>query len=92
MKKNSETTTPMAVRLERRVSRCVFAFEWCSCIFESGFSVVSLHTTKRGAFRAMTEAANTKWYEHRDQILRSGKPRFLGLDSEAWRVRSIEVA
>ena len=72
----------------------VYAFEWCPCIFESAFAIETLHTTKRGAFRAMTEAANSRWHEQRTRMLRGGysKPRFDALAYEAWRIRPIEVS
>lgn len=72
----------------------VFAFEWCSCIYESGFSLVSLHDTKRGALKAMIAAANIRWQESRDGQLMyggGGKERFDPLQYEAWRVRTIEL-
>jgi len=31
----------------------VYAFEYCSCIFDSDFTVRSLHATKAGAYKAM---------------------------------------
>jgi len=72
----------------------VFAFEWCSCIYESGFSLESLHDTKRGALKAMIAAANLRWQESRDGQLMyggGGKARFSPLQYEAWRVRAIEL-
>ena len=74
--------------------RNVFAFEWCGCIYESGFSLVSLHDTKRGALKAMIAAANLRWQESRNGQLMyggGGKERFDPLQYEAWRVRAIEL-
>lgn len=65
----------------------VFAFEWCGCIFESGFSVVSLHTTKRTAFKAMVAFVNTEWLDMRAVLGRGFDP----LAHSAWRVRTLEV-
>lgn len=31
----------------------VHAAEYCGCVFESGFEVISLHHTKAGAYKAM---------------------------------------
>ena len=69
----------------------VYAFEWCGCIFESGFSTVSLHTTKRGAFQAMTRAANERWQEARNNVMMFRKGGYNPLEYEAWRVVTIEV-
>lgn len=72
----------------------VFAFEWCPCIFESAFGVVSLHATKRSAVKAMTRYANKMWQEGRDRQLSYGdgfKPRFSPLVHEAWRVSTITL-
>lgn len=82
----------LAVRVERLVSY-VFAFEWCPCIYESAFGLVSLHTTKRGAFKEMILTANKRWHEDRWRHLSGGygKPRPKGCDHEAWRVIRIEV-
>lgn len=80
--------------VERLDMSNVFAFEWCICIFESGFSLVSLHDTKRGALRAMIAAANLRWQEGRNWQLmygNGGKERFDPLKFEAWRVRAIEL-
>ena len=73
----------------------VFAFEWCDCIFESGFSLVSLHDTKRGALKAMLATANRRWQGGRnDQLMYGGcgKERFDPLEHKAWRVRAIELS
>lgn len=72
----------------------VFAFEWCSCIYESGYSTVSLHSTKRGAVKAMVAETNDRWQERRNEQLVYGcgrKPRYDPLMHEAWRVAAIEV-
>jgi len=73
----------------------VFAFEWTSCVFESAFGIVSLHTTKRGAFKAMVAEANKRWQTDRDNQLSyggCGRPRHSPLSHEAWRVIRIEVS
>lgn len=71
----------------------VFAFEWCSCVYESGFSIISLHATKQGALRAMVREANLRWQAGRDNDLRFGRlsSRMDPLCHEAWRVREIPV-
>ena len=46
----------------------VYAFEYCHCIYESGYSVVSMHTTKRNAYKAMLNSKYNdylRWYNDR---------------------------
>jgi hypothetical protein len=80
--------------IARQAMNEVFAFEWCGCIYESGYSVVSLHTTKRDALKAMIAEANRKWQANRDAQLMYGIGRrgeFDMLAFEAWRVRPMKV-
>lgn len=70
----------------------VYAFEWCDCIYESAFRVVSLHTTKRGAFKAMTAEANRRCMEETAPSPYSKKMRgWPPLRSERWQIKTIEV-
>jgi hypothetical protein len=73
----------------------VYAFEWCSCIFESDFTVKSLHTTKRGAFKAMTAYANAQWTMARESYLLLGREVFHRFDKpliyERWRVTTMAL-
>lgn len=69
----------------------VYAFEWCSCIYESGYTIESLHATKAGAYRAMKQTLFDRWYESRWGISGRFKPNKTPLCHEAWRVRTIEV-
>jgi hypothetical protein len=39
----------------------IYAFEYCSCIYESTFGIQSLHMTKRGAYKAMRTFILKKW-------------------------------
>lgn len=72
----------------------VFALEFCSCIFESEPRVVSLHKTKRSAFKRMVKVKNERWYEERGIAQRHGKdPKFVAEIGwmEAWSIREIEI-
>jgi hypothetical protein len=70
----------------------VYAFEWCDCIHESAFGTVSLHATKRGAFKAMTAEANRRCMEDAAPSPYLKKMRgWIPLRSERWQVRTIEV-
>lgn len=66
----------------------VFAFEFCYCRFESGFSIESLHFTKAGAYRAMMRHKWEHWYSERE--MRYCDARDIGL-MEMWRVREYPV-
>jgi hypothetical protein len=67
----------------------VYAFEWCDCVYESAFSVVSIHASKLGAYRAM----KAKLWDHaaseRD-MQQSGYAAYRDT-SVASRIRTIEV-
>jgi len=41
----------------------IFAFEWNDCIHEASFSVVSLHTTKKKAYKAMRAGLIVRWHD-----------------------------
>lgn len=75
---------------DNQKSGVVYAFEWCDCVYESGFSIESLHQTKAGAYRAMRKALVERWIESR-----GGRGVVAPLDeplySSAWRVREIEI-
>ena len=52
----------------------VYAFQYCSCIYESAFAVQSLHTTKKGAYLAMRKfliKENEEFYEMLDMFKRT---------------------
>lgn len=39
----------------------VYAFQWCDCIYESGFSTMSLHETYAGAYKTMRKEILGAW-------------------------------
>lgn len=45
----------------------VYAFEYTSCRYESAFGVVSLHSTKQKAYRAMVDFQWAEWENYRKQ-------------------------
>jgi hypothetical protein len=70
----------------------VYAFEWCDCIYESAFGVVSLHSTKTGAYKAMRARLMDEAEEDRgDRILHGFAKGWKGSRFKDWRVREIEV-
>lgn len=70
----------------------VHAAEYCSCVYESDFCVLSLHLTKAGAYKAMrkhliaTHAnASNGWNgQHRRNY-------FSACSHERWRIKTYEV-
>ena len=82
----------------------VYAFEWCHCIYESGFVVISLHHTMKGAVKARSTELKRreKEYSHQWRFHGGRKDRIehyadgrTYLDkpftNEKWRIRSIEI-
>lgn len=64
---NIETGNPLSASIElknwldqasaqHQDAHAVWAFEWCYCVYESGWDVESLHATKSGAYHAMRKA------------------------------------
>jgi hypothetical protein len=86
---NEENKPPTAAPLHGMVRRSVFAFEFCFCRFESGFSIESVHLTKAGAYRAMMEHKRRHWYDARES--RYCDAAEIGW-MEMWRVREYTVA
>ena len=69
----------------------VYAFEWCFCIYESGFSIESLHLTKAGAYKAMRKVLLERWNEDRWGVSGRFAPNDEPLRDQRWRIREIEV-
>ena len=69
----------------------VYAFERCVCIYESGFSIESLHLTKAGAYKAMRKVLLERWNEDRWGVSGRFAPNDDPLRSQRWRIREIEV-
>lgn len=69
----------------------VFEFVYTDCIYEGAMATLSLHRTKKGAYKAMREFLTNgymKWYNER--IMR-GKPKDKFGTHCAWAVRSIAL-
>ena len=50
----------------------VYAAMKCECVYESGFEVLSLHTTKAGAYRVCREWWLKEWNGWNDDVKGSG--------------------
>lgn len=67
----------------------VYAAEYCSCVYESGFEVISLHSTISGAYKAMKEHKLDEYYSClRNPYLGKG---YKVTDYQRWRFRILKV-
>jgi len=69
----------------------VFEFVYTSCIYESAFETLSLHRTKKGAYKAMREFLETEYEQWREDGIRYGKQHFKFGTYCAWAVRLREL-
>ena len=67
----------------------VYAFEYADCKWESGFSVVSMHQTLKGAYKAMKMDQNAQYVE--SLIHHKYGTRHNPLEYSLWRVKQYEV-
>jgi len=69
----------------------VFEFIYTDCIYESAMATISLHRTKKGAYKAMREFLETGYADWRDEGILYGKQHFKFGTHCAWAVRPIEL-
>jgi hypothetical protein len=69
----------------------VYEFVFTDCIHESVMGTVSLHKTKKGAYKAMREFLETEYNQWREDGIRYGKQHFKFGSHSAWAVRPIEL-
>jgi hypothetical protein len=67
----------------------VYAFEFAWCKYESGYATVSLHSTMKGAFRAMKTDQNRQYID--SLIHHKYGERINPLEHSLWRVKKYEV-
>jgi hypothetical protein len=65
----------------------VYVFEHCPCIYESSYGIVSIHSTKRGAYKAMLKKRRQIW----DWETSLGSPPEQIFFLERFRVKEYEV-
>lgn len=65
----------------------VYAFECCPCIYESEYGIISLHTTKRGAYKALLKKKREIW----DWGISIGVPPEQIFFAQKFRVKEYEV-
>lgn len=72
----------------------VYAFMYCSCIYESSFGLISLHETKRGAYKSMRKHLTNEYNERFEASIQFGKKHYRGskwLEHQLWKVIKINV-
>lgn len=69
----------------------VYSFQYCGCIYESSVATMSLHKTKKGAYKAMRAFIEKGYAEWRDDGYLYGKKMFTYGDGESWRVVPISI-
>lgn len=80
----------------------VYAAQKCDCIHESGYSTLSLHTTKLGAYKACREWWLKLWNDWNTRVSGDGihggynsKQRRedfrVALDNKRWEIRPFEL-
>ncbi|PHR23588.1 MAG: hypothetical protein COA36_16790 [Desulfotalea sp.] len=50
----------------------VYVFSYCDCLYTSQYSIISLHKTKKGAYKAMNKYINDKFTQDREDNIRFG--------------------
>jgi len=74
----------------------VYTFEYCGCIFESSYAVVSLHQTKATAWKAMNKYINENFQRDYDDRIRYGKYKSIHSvwkfgEHERWCITEMEI-
>lgn len=71
-----------------------YQFLFCDCIYESSFATMSLHRTKKGAYKAMNKFLNDRFSTELDERIKFGKFKEyvwkVGVH-QAWSVDEIEL-
>lgn len=70
----------------------VYAAMWCDCVYESGYTPISLHKTKRGAFKALLKYRYDLWAEDRESELLSGyKNDYAPTYHKSWTIKEFLI-
>lgn len=69
----------------------VFEFLYTDCIHESAMATMSLHRTKKGAYKAMRKFIETKYAEWREDGIKYGKQYFKFGNHCAWCIKPITL-
>jgi len=64
----------------------VYEFLYCDCIYESGYVTMSIHKTKRGAYKALRNYLEEEYAKWRDNALKRGKPYHKFEIHSAWKI------
>ena len=69
----------------------VYSFQYCECIYESAFATMSLHKTKKGAYKAMRAFIEKDYEQWREDGCRYGKQIFKHGVHEDWIIVAIPI-
>lgn len=69
----------------------VYSFQYNFSVYESDFTTMSLHYTKKGAYFAMRKHILKDYEEWRENGLRFGKQKFKHGEYESWRIISMPI-
>lgn len=71
----------------------VFAFMYTHCIYESAMATMSLHLTKKGAYKAMNKFLNDRFNVEREEHIRCKKYSIFDhvFEHEAWEIKPIDL-
>lgn len=69
----------------------IYAFMYCSCIYESSAQTMSLHFTKKGAYKAMRTYLTNEYNKWREEGLLYGKQMFKFGIHESWFIEELKV-
>jgi hypothetical protein len=73
----------------------IYAAEFDEMTYEGGFAILSLHSTKKGAWKAIHEHKENAFTKERERSLQYGIDRYAPenyLKSwQAWRIRKYEL-
>ena len=75
----------------------VYEFLYSDCIYESAMATISLHKTKKGAYKAMNKHLNDLFNKKRNERLQCGTNQFINsiydhvFEHCGYRIAAIEV-
>ena len=69
----------------------VYEFIYTNCIHESAMETMSVHRTKKGAYKAMRDFLETEYNGWREEGIMYGKQHFKFGCHEYWAIRETEL-
>ena len=69
----------------------VYAFQYNDCVFESSFHTISLHSSPKGAYKALRQFLEESYEQWRKDGLLYGKQYHKFGKYEAWRIEKMYI-